>query len=181
MTEDLMAATPSPDALPGIALLEQTPIIIEKIVWSATDEQMRWKPAIDRWSIGEVLAHLADIEVVFRERIHKMLEQNNPKFETFDQNAAYAAGKYSGGKAREHLKQFCHQRDRSLSALRYVSIALTARTAQHAELGAITIGQLMNEWACHDLGHIRQISELFRARAFYPNIGPFQRYYTVKP
>ena len=176
-----MAATPSPDALPGIALLEQTPIIVEKIIWSATDEQMHWKPAIDRWSIGEVLAHLGDIEVVFRDRIQKMLEHHNPKLESHDQNAAYAAGKYSGGKAREHLKQFCHERDRSLSMLRYVSVAETARTGQHSELGTISVGQLMNEWAFHDLGHIRQISELYRSRAFFPNIGPFQRYYTVKP
>ena len=65
-----MAATPSPDALPGLAVLEQTPIIIEKIVWAASDEQLHWKPAPDRWSISEVLAHLADVEVAgFRERI----------------------------------------------------------------------------------------------------------------
>ena len=53
-----MAATPSPDALPGLAVLEQTPIIIEKIVWAANDEQLHWKPAPDRWSISEVLAQL---------------------------------------------------------------------------------------------------------------------------
>ena len=74
-----MAAPSNPDALPGLAVLEQTPIIIEKIVWSATDEQMHWKPAMDRWSISEVLAHLAEVEVLgFRERIQKMLEKNNP-------------------------------------------------------------------------------------------------------
>jgi hypothetical protein len=59
-----MAATPSPDALPGLAVLEQTPIIIEKIVWVAGDEQLYWKPAADRWSVSEVLAHLAEVEVI---------------------------------------------------------------------------------------------------------------------
>ena len=110
-----MAAPSNPDALPGLAVLEQTPIIIEKIVWSASEEQMHWKPAMDRWSISEVLAHLGEVEVLgFRERIQKMLEKNNPALEPYDQNAAYAAGKYSSGKAREHLKTFCHERDRSL-------------------------------------------------------------------
>ena len=113
-----MAATPSPDSLPGLAVLEQTPIILEKIVCSANDEQMHWKPAADRWSISEVLAHLADVEVVgFRERVRMMMEKNNPALDPYDQNAAYAAGKYSSGKAREHLKVFCHERDRSLSML----------------------------------------------------------------
>lgn len=176
-----MAATPSPHVLPGIPVLEQTPIIIEKIVWAATDEQLQWKPAMDRWSISEVLAHLADAEVIgFRERVQKMLDSENPVLQGYDQNAAYAAGKYSG-KAREHLKKFCHERDRSLSSLRYVPAAMTARRGQHSVIGPITIGHLMNEWAFHDLGHIRQIAELYRSRAFYPAIGPFQQFYAVKP
>ena len=177
-----MAAPSSADALPGIPVLEQTPIIIEKIVWSANNDQMHWKPAMHRWSISEVLAHLADVEVIgFRERIQKMLEKNNPALEPYDQNAAYAAGKYSSGKARENLKQFCHERDRSLSMLRYVPALAIARTGQDSQIGQISIGQLMNDWACHDLGHIRQIAELFRSHAFFPSIGPFQRYYTIKP
>jgi hypothetical protein len=92
--EDFMAASPSPDSLPGLAVLEQTPIIIEKIVWSATDEQLHWKPATDRWSISEVLAHLAEAEVVgFRERVQMMMEKDNPRLEAYDQNAAHAVGK----------------------------------------------------------------------------------------
>ncbi|HUJ30579.1 MAG TPA: DinB family protein [Candidatus Acidoferrum sp.] len=177
-----MAATPNPDALPGIPVLEQTPIIIEKIVWSATDEQMHWKPSMDRWSISEVLAHLAEVETVaFRERIRVMIETDNPQIEPYDQNASYAAGNYSSSKARENLKKFCHERDRSLSFLRYVPPSVLSRKGQHAKIGSITIGHLMNEWAFHDLGHIRQIAELYRSRAFYPYSGPFQQYYTVKP
>ena len=177
-----MAASPGPDALPGLAVLEQTPIIIEKIVWSANDEQLHWKPAADRWSISEVLAHLAEVEVVgFRERVQMMMEKNNPELPAYDQNAAYAAGKYSGSKARENLKKFCHERDRTLSAFRYVPISVLGRSGQHSSIGRVTIGQLMNEWAFHDLGHIRQIAELFRSRAFFPAIGPFQQFYTIKP
>jgi hypothetical protein len=177
-----MAATPSLHTLPGLAVLEQTPIIIEKIIWAASDEQMNWKPSTDRWSISEVLAHLADVESAgFRERVQQMLDKENPQLANYDQNAAYASGKYSGGKPRENLKKFCHERDRTLSWLRYVPATMVSRTGRHAEVGPITIGQLMNEWAFHDLGHIRQIAELYRSRAFYPAIGPFQRYYTIKP
>ena len=177
-----MAGSLNPDLLPGMAVLEQTPIIIEKIVWAATDEQMHWKPAADRWSIAEVLAHLADTEViVFRERIQKMMAERNPPLDAYDQNAAYAEGRYSKLRARENLKTFCHERDRSLSALRYVPAAAAGRAGQHGKLGTITIGQLMNQWAFHDLGHIRQIAELYRSRAFYPNSGPFKTFYSVKP
>ncbi|HTS12150.1 MAG TPA: DinB family protein [Candidatus Limnocylindrales bacterium] len=177
-----MAATPNPDALPGIPVLEQTPIIIEKIVWAATDEQMHWKPAMDRWSISEVLAHLAEAETIaFRDRIRLMIEKDNPPIEGYDQDAAYGAGNYSANKARENLKKFCHERDRSLSFLRYIPVSVLGRKGQHSKIGPITIGQIMNEWAFHDLGHIRQIAELYRAHAFYPHSGPFKQYYTVKP
>jgi hypothetical protein len=177
-----MSSPASSAALPGLQVLEQTPIIIEKLVSLASEDQLQWKPAMDRWSISEVLAHLADAEVAgFRERIRMMMEQDNPRLEPYDQDAQYAAGKYSSGKAREHLKAFCHERDRSLSMLRYLPEKVVARKGLHAAIGPITVGQLMNEWAFHDLGHIRQISELFRSRAFYPSMGPFQKYYQIKP
>jgi hypothetical protein len=109
-----------------------------------------------------------------------MVEENDPALEAYDQNAAYATGCYSG-EAKEHLHHFCHERDRSLSWLRYLPLTAAARTGRHAELGQITLSHLLHEWAFHDLGHIRQISELYRARAFYPKMGAFQRYYSVKP
>ena len=169
------------DLLPGASVLEQTPIIIEKILYAATPDDLHWKPAPDRWSIREVLAHLVEVETVFRQRAKLMVEQENPPLEAYDQSAAYAAGKYSSGRAAEHLRQFCHERDLSISWLRYVPAKALARTGQHAELGRITLGELLHEWAFHDLGHIRQIAELYRARAFYPRMGGFQKYYTVKP
>jgi hypothetical protein len=177
-----MGASSSPSALPGLAILEQTPIIIEKMLSAATGDQLHWKPSKDRWSIGEVLAHLADVEAaVFRPRIQRMLDEKDPLFENYDQEAASAAGKYSSGEARERLKEFCHERDRSLSLLRYAPASLVSRTGRHSLLGPITAGQVMNAWASHDLGHVRQIAELYRACAFFPLLGPFQRCYTLKP
>lgn len=169
------------EARPTLAVLEQAPIILEKVLAGATAETLHWKPATDRWSIREVLAHLVEVEQVFRARAKRMLEEQNPHLESYDQNAAYAAGKYSSGRAEEHLRQFCQERDRSVTLLRYAPEGSEARTAEHSELGRITLGELLNEWAFHDLGHIRQICELYRAHAFYPQMGGFRRYYTVKP
>ena len=176
----------SPDSnlqtLPGLTILEQTPIIIEKMISGATNDHLRWKPSKDRWSISEVLAHLADVDVaVFRARIQRMLDEKDPLFENYDHEAAYAAGKYSSGEGRDRLKEFCHERDRSLSVLRHAPASLLSRTGRHAVLGPITAAQMMNSWASHDLGHIRQIAELYRACAFFPSLGPFQRYYALKP
>ncbi len=64
--------------LPGISLLEQTPIIIEKILLDVPDATLGWKPAMDRWSISEVLAHMTEYDQIFRERIRKIAQENNP-------------------------------------------------------------------------------------------------------
>ncbi len=176
-----MPSNVAEDSLPGVALLEQSPMIFEKLLVAATPDQTQWKPAPDRWSIIEVLAHLVEVEEMFRTRANRMMEENDPLLEAYDEKAADAAGKYSTGTAREHLRKFCHARDRSVTFLRYLPAAAGARTARHPELGSLTLSELMHEWAFHDLGHVRQIAELLRARAFYPHIGGFQKFYTVKP
>lgn len=169
------------DSLPTIHQLEQTPIILEKLLHSVAPDILQWKPAADRWSISEVLAHLVDAEQMFSERARLMVEQKSPQLTEYDQEAAYAAGKYSTGAAKEHLHKFSHERDRAVSILRYLPAAALARTAQHPALGTFTLSELLNEWAFHDLGHIRQIAELYRTAAFYTNCGPFQRYANPKP
>jgi len=168
-------------AFAGLGVLEQTPIILEKILHGVSEPVLQWKPAMDRWSIAEVLAHLSDAEEVFRTRTRRMIEEKSPKLELFDQNAAYAAGKYSGGTGRDRLHKFCHERDRTLSWLRYLPADAMSRAGEHPELGKVTVGDLWHEWAFHDLGHIKQITELFRAKAFYPSMGAFRKYYTLKP
>lgn len=167
------------DTLPGVSLLEQTPIILEKLLQAAPADVLQWKPAPERWSISEVLAHLVDIEAMFSERVRRMVEEKSPQFPEFDEKAAQT--KYASRTAREHLKKFCHERDRTVTMLRYLPASAGTRSGQHAKLGTITVDQQMNEWAFHDLGHIRQIAELYRTRAFYGNSGPFQRYATPKP
>jgi hypothetical protein len=166
--------------LPGISLLEQTPIIIEKILLDVPNSTLGWKPAMDRWSISEVLAHMTETEQIIRERLRRIAQEDMPSIESFDQNASYAAGKYAG-LGREHLRNFCHERDRSLSLLRYLPEAALGRAGKHAEIGTVTISDHLHEWAFHDLGHIKQIAELYRARQFYPKMGGFKTYYTVKP
>ncbi|HLY19656.1 MAG TPA: hypothetical protein VKR61_20660 [Bryobacteraceae bacterium] len=55
------------------------------------------------------------------------------------------------------------------------------RPAVHEELGHLTIAQLLNEFAFHDLGHIRQIMELYRSHVLYPKMGVYQAYYKINP
>ena len=55
------------------------------------------------------------------------------------------------------------------------------RRATHSEAGEITLAQMLHEWAMHDLGHVRQIAELVRARKYLAGAGPLGKSYQLKP
>jgi hypothetical protein len=168
--------------LPGIGTLEATPEILRGLLVSVTEEQTIWKPAPDRWSIAEVLEHMSHVEGHgFRLRAEKMITEENPLLEIYDQEELSAAGQYSGRDVEDSFDHFEEQREDNVAWLTSLPARAVSRTAQHPELGTITLGQLLNEWAFHDLGHVRQIAEIVRALVYYPNIGPFAKYYTVNP
>jgi hypothetical protein len=162
--------------------LAAMPDIFRALLTGVTDEQARWKPTPDRFSIAELLEHLSHVEAhCFRCRVDEMLAVDNPEFEPYDQNLFYAAGTYSNRDPEESMAHWEEQREDNVEFLLGLEPATLARTARHAKLGPFTLANLLNEWALHDLAHVRQLTELVRAQLYYPEIGPFQVEYTLRP
>jgi hypothetical protein len=166
---------------PAIALLEKTPRLLETLLGDLPGELLHWKPAPDRWSISEVLAHLVALEQVYAERALRMVAEDSPAITKYDQAGAAARGEYARGSAGENLALFTRTRRSSLALLVGLPASAGSRPGIHSELHTITLAQMLNEWASHDLGHLRQIAELYRARAFHPHSGPFMKYSNPKP
>jgi hypothetical protein len=169
------------DLQPAISMLEKTPGLLETLLGDAPEELSQWKPAADRWSISEVLAHLADLELLYSERVRCILAEDAPALRPYDQDVASAAGVYSGGSAAEYLASFTALRRATVALLKSAGSSVGERTGRHEELGIVTLSQMLNELASHDLGHLRQIAELYRAHAFHPYAGPFQKYSNPQP
>jgi DinB superfamily len=169
------------DMQPAIALLEKTPRVLETLLSDLPAEVLHWKPAPDRWSISEVLAHLAALEQVYAERAMRMAAEDSPAITKYDQAAAAARGDYDRSSAGESLGHFTRTRLSTLALLTGLPPCAGARTGIHSELGPITLAHMLNEWANHDLGHLRQIAELYRAYVFHPHSGPFMKYSNPKP
>lgn len=165
----------------AVSLLEKTPILVETMLRGLPDDLLQWKPAADRWSIGEVLGHLGDIEMVYADRTRRMVTEEGPSLQKYDGTATVVSGDYVRGSAKENLAFFLRSRRATVILLRSITPDAGEREATHSELGKITLHQMLSEWASHDLGHIRQIAELYRARAFHPYAGPFQKYSNPKP
>jgi hypothetical protein len=169
------------DVQPAISLLEKTPRVLETLLGDLPPELLQWKPAPDRWSISEVLGHLAALEQVYAQRTKRMLAESSPAILKYDLAGASSSGEYSRHSGAENLKQFLARRQSTIATLTGLSPSAGARTGVHSELGEIQLAHMLNEWANHDLGHLRQIAELYRAHAFHPHSGPFMKYSDPKP
>jgi DinB superfamily len=169
------------DAAPAVSLLGKTPQLLETLLGDLPGELLDWKPRPDRWSISEALAHLAALEQAYAERVRRIMADDSPRLAKYDLDGAKARQEYSRGSADEHLEHFTRLRRASLALLSGLPASACARTAIHSELGTITLAHLLNEWANHDLGHLRQVEELYRAHAFHPYSGPFMKYSNPQP
>jgi hypothetical protein len=162
--------------------LRAMPQILRTLLAGVTEAEARWKPAPDRWSVIEVLGHLAHVEARgFRGRVLTMLRESDPELANYDPDAYAAIGEYNLPSLAAALDEFARERGRSLGVLRSLTPEKTSRTGRHTKLGTVTIDALLNEWPFHDLGHLRQIAELVRSVKFYPNMGAWQKFYTVNP
>jgi hypothetical protein len=175
----MQALSPASSLLqPPVSLLEKTPAILELLLRDVPTDILDWKPAADRWSISEVLAHLLLIEQLYGERAKRIVVDNNPALTKYEEPDQFQLRKKTG---RQYLEDFVALRQAHYFFWHGISSSAGARTGIHPEMGAVTLLQLLNELANHDLGHLRQIAELYRAKAFYPHAGPFQRYSNPKP
>jgi hypothetical protein len=165
-------------------ILRQTPAALRDLLALATREQLDWRPSSERWSIGMVLAHLAEVEIAgFRSRFEAMLAAmpgaDPPLLPSYDQLALFRSQTQFDPYAE--LTRFEEERNETMALLQEMPDGAGQRSGRHAELGIINVAQLLNEFAFHDLGHIRQIVELYRAHVFYPEMGVYQGYYKIHP
>jgi hypothetical protein len=179
----LMETAPAPAAVfdNAVSLLEKTPVLFETLLGDLPAGLGEWKPGPDRWSISEVFAHLLDIEQVYSDRVRRIAAEESPAFQRYDLAGASASGAYSRGTASEHLARFIAMRNDTVAVLKKLPASGGRRTGVHSELGTITLSEMLCEFASHDLGHLRQIAEIYRAHAFHPYAGPFQKYSNPKP
>lgn len=168
------------DTLPCLDLLEATPAILRGLMSEVSEDDARWKPAEDRFSIAEVIAHLSHSEGhCYRTRIDRFLNEERPTFEPDD--AQMYLDLYKNADPEEDFGHFEDQRETNIELLRGLPAEAGKRKALHTEAGEITLSEMLHEWALHDLGHVRQVAELVRARKYLAGAGPLGKSYQLKP
>jgi hypothetical protein len=168
------------NGLPCIDLLEATPEILRGLLTELSEEDVRWKPAPDRFSAGEVLAHLSHSEGhCYRARLDRFMAEERPELEPDD--AQFHLEIYRNADPEDAFDHFEEQRETNVEYLRGLPAGAGDRVALHKAAGPITMVNMLHEWALHDLGHVRQIAELVRARKHLAGAGPLGMDYQLKP
>jgi len=168
------------EGLPCLEMLDATSDILRGLMSELTEEDARWKPAEDRFSIAEVLAHLSHSEShCYRIRLDRFLSEERPEFEPDD--AQMHLDLYREADPEESFAHFEDQRETNVDFLRELPASAGERRAIHKEFGEITLSNMLHEWVLHDLGHIRQIAEIVRARRYLDGAGSMGREYRLQP
>ncbi len=150
-------------SMDGRALLEntlqwlaRTPGVLRAHLEGRSRETLNRRPGASAWSQTEILAHLADFEVVcFQARVEHILR--GEPIRSVDADVRAAEIPYAAIDPLTSLDVFARERERSLAHLRQLSPEHLERRAVHRELGEMTLGRLITDWVRHDLSHIRQL------------------------
>lgn len=124
-------------------------------------ETLRYKPAPDKWSILEILGHLADIEIMFGHRIRQILADKKPVIAPMDQNAWAANLGYMETPAPEMIALFGVNRHHNLRILRRVKSQDLNKSAYHPELKRdVQLSEIVQKLDAHTQNHLRQIETI---------------------
>lgn len=135
-------------------------------------ELLARRPAAGEWSALDCLGHVVDTEaVVFRSRVAAIRDGRD--FAAFDPDAE---GTPVNRSMEALAAELATLRAASLEVLATLTDADLDRTARHAELGPVTMRELLNEWAAHDTMHLVQ-AERALMQAFIPGSGPWRQYF----
>jgi DinB superfamily len=141
-------------------VMAETPGRLRALVTSATPEQLTWTSAPTRWTITQIVGHLADAEVVGAWRFRSVLAEDNVPIAAYDQNTWAAAFRYEEIPAAESLALFEVLRAGTLRVLRSVDPARLEHAGVHRERGRESITRIKEMYAGHDLNHLAQIERL---------------------
>ena len=144
----------------ALKIQRQTAPKLAKAIRGLTPSQLRSRPQPDKWSIAEIMAHLADAEIVVSWRMRAIIGANGTPIQAFNQDAWADAFQYGKRDPKQSLETFRMLRENNLAMLKAISKEAWENYGMHEERGRETIAHLTRLYAGHDENHVKQVENL---------------------
>ncbi|MDW8130602.1 MAG: DinB family protein [Bryobacterales bacterium] len=136
------------------------PELIAAVTTGAAGAELDFVPEPGRWSVRQIVAHLADSEIVSAERLRRVIAEENPLLPAFDQDAWARTLGYERRRIADSLELFRRLRAENYRLLTGLPEEVFERSGTHSERGRITLRELVASAIEHVEGHARQIQSL---------------------
>ena len=134
--------------------------VLATVLTGAAGEEVDFTPAPGKWSIRQIMAHLADAELVGAHRLRLVIAEENPTLTYFDESAWSKNLDYARRKPTQSLDSFRRLRAENYELLRELPESAYERTGMHTKEGRMTLRELVAGYADHAESHARQLQEV---------------------
>jgi hypothetical protein len=148
-----------------LSVLSSTPRKIARLLRGVSRKRLAARSTPGKWSVVEILAHLADTELVTGFRMRLILGANRTPIQAFDQDAWAAFSQYEKQDPNLSLEAFRIQRERNVRLLKSLRKKMWGYYGIHAERGKETITRVTQMIAGHDINHLKQLEQIVRGKS----------------
>ena len=139
------------------------PELLAVVLTGVFGEEEDFTAAPGTWSIRQIVAHLADAELVGAQRFRQVIAEDSPTLMAFDQDAWTQKLDYARRKPKQSLETLRRLRAENYELLKDLPESAYERTGNHSVDGRTTLRQLLEGYAGHAESHARQMQEIREA------------------
>lgn len=139
------------------------PEVVAAATTGAAGPVLDYRPVPEKWTIRQILWHLADSEIAGAMRFRQVIAEDDPVLQAYDQDAWAARLGYEKRKFSPAIELFRRLRLENHALLSSLPPEAFTRTGRHTESGPVTLLDLLRLYTEHVESHTRQILELRQA------------------
>lgn len=147
------------ECLLQIKALRETPGRLQDLVGAMPAARWDIRPAPETWAPLEVVAHLADVELVHGVRLRQVLTLERPTLVAIDPRVLAVRADYRSWPLTLALDRFVCRRAETLELLDGCPAEELERVGVHPRRGTMTVADLVAFMLTHDIDHLAQIRE----------------------
>jgi hypothetical protein len=147
-----------------LAIQAATAKKLKRMINGVPARKLRKRPAADKWSVSEIVAHLGDAEIVIGFRMRLILGAPGIPIGAYDQDSWVTSGHYEKRDPRKSVELFRAVREANLALLKSLTPEQWKHYGMHSERGQETIEHIVRMTAGHDMNHLQQIERILPAK-----------------